>query len=101
VTTDVLNTPFQPSRQVPANGASRPVDEDPPPATVVTITPDVTALDGLKPPASQNPEAPAGAQPGPGCYSRFPGPMHVLIIREGGEHGFPCRLKAAVPSAHF
>ena len=39
MTTDVLNTPFQPSRQAPVNGARRSEDEDPPPATVMTITP--------------------------------------------------------------
>jgi hypothetical protein len=43
VTTDVLNTPFQPSRQAPANGTHRPEDDDPPPATVMTITPEMAA----------------------------------------------------------
>jgi hypothetical protein len=43
VTTDVLNTPFQPPAQMPANGIRRAEDEDPPPATVVTITPEMAA----------------------------------------------------------
>ncbi len=45
----------------------------------------VTALDGLKPPASQNPKAPVRAQPGPECHSQFPGPTHDSIISEGGN----------------
>ena len=43
VSIDVLNTPFQLPAQVPVNGASRPADEDPPPATIVTITPEMAA----------------------------------------------------------
>ena len=40
----------------------------------------VTALDGLKPPASQGPKAPAGTQPGPGRHSRSPGPARKPAI---------------------
>jgi hypothetical protein len=43
VSIDVLNTPFQPPAQMPANGTGRPEDADPPPATVMTITPDMAA----------------------------------------------------------
>ena len=43
MTTDVLNTPFQPSRPAPANGAHRLEDDDPPPATIMTITPEMAA----------------------------------------------------------
>lgn len=43
MTIDVLNTPFQPSGQAPANGARRLEDDDPPPATIMTITPELAA----------------------------------------------------------